>query len=179
MLRRVGTAEGATAWLESGLASLWPLVPGRLLTRQSVVCDHAGETPGAGLAGRHRLLSQETPGVRTTRVLLVCPARALLVEAQSACLEGLAREGPCVLGSERHSPPPPRVDPTAFSVMFVLSPAGCSQNTNRTCEECLKNVSVSSTGSACDPGADPLPLSPGPLVCVPGSVVWGLWRYFS
>ncbi|TKC41372.1 hypothetical protein EI555_013711, partial [Monodon monoceros] len=85
VLRRVGTGEGATAWLESGLASLWPLVPGCLLTRQSV-------------------------------------------------------------------------------------------NTNRTCEECLKNVSVSSTGSACDPEADPLPLTPGPLVCVPGSVVWAFTR---
>ncbi|KAB0398111.1 hypothetical protein E2I00_019760, partial [Balaenoptera physalus] len=42
LLRRVGTGERAAARLESGTASLWPLVPGCLLMSWSVVCDHAG-----------------------------------------------------------------------------------------------------------------------------------------
>ncbi|XP_007452570.1 PREDICTED: pituitary tumor-transforming gene 1 protein-interacting protein [Lipotes vexillifer] len=99
VLRRVGTGEGAAAWLESGLASLWLLVPRCLLTSRSVVCDHAGCSQNTNRTCEECLKNVSCLWCNTDKACLDYPVTKILPPS-SLCKLSSARWGVCWVNFE-------------------------------------------------------------------------------
>lgn len=131
------------AWGTAGAEWAYQAQPGAAVAFSSRASAEDLVTGAQARSRRTASLGDPRSGPHTRK--LACPHTGFhSTEAQPCTLKA-----GCPLSSSEHDLLCPLLvlKTAGFSVMFILFPEGCSWNTSRTCEECLKNaLSVSGMG---------------------------------